>query len=118
MSEDDTSGKDETIVRLDPNPEGKEAEDFESPDQKKRRLQNRSLEQRISIQREYVDSARSLAETWIGFTIVVTIIQIIKPYGMHLEPSEFIAIAATALGSVIALWAIVGRGVFGAGTGD
>jgi hypothetical protein len=39
--------------------------------------------------------------------------QFTKPLGMHFTEPEFIAIIVTAFASVIALWAIVGKGVFG-----
>ena len=95
-----------------PTPE-EEAEFFANPDGHKKILQNQRLRDFNRIRIDYVKSAKGLAETWIGFSIVISIAQFIKPFGMHLSDPAFVAIIATALGSVIALWAIVGKGVFG-----
>ena len=106
---------DEATVELDASPTGSaELESlFLNQDEQRKQLENKRLEDEIRIRREYVGSAKSLTETWIGFSIVMSICQFIKPFGMQFKEGEFIAIIATSLGSVIGLWAIVGRGLFG-----
>jgi hypothetical protein len=88
---------------------------FQNSDEHRKQLQNERMRDENQIRLDYVKSAKSLAETWIGFSIVMAITQLIKPFGMQFSDTCFVAIIATALGSVIALWAIVGRGVFGTG---
>ena len=102
----------EAQVQLDPTPTAEEEELFENPDEVGKRLKNKELSQDIDTKREYVQSAKSLSETWVGFSIVISICQFVKPAGLHLETAEFVAVVATSLGAVIALWAIVGRGLF------
>lgn len=96
-----------------PKPEEEASRVFANVDERRKDLENERFRDLNKIRLEYVASARGLAETWIGFSIVMSIAQFIKPYGMQLSDPAFVAIIATALGSVIALWAIVGRGVFG-----
>jgi hypothetical protein len=96
-----------------PTPNEEASEVFLNTDNQEKHLENQRIRDVNQIRLEYVKSAKGLAETWIGFSIVMSVAQFVRPSDMQLSDPAFVAIIATALGSVIALWAIVGRGVFG-----
>ncbi len=85
---------------------------FQSSDEKREHLQNKKLEDEISLRKQYAKASKCLTYIWAGFSMIMTSLQFCKPYGKHLEQAEFIAIVATALATIITLYVQVGKGMF------
>ncbi|MES2983979.1 MAG: hypothetical protein V4735_02185 [Pseudomonadota bacterium] len=102
---------DELNLDRDPTPE-EEQQLFLSPDEKREHLQNRKLEKEIELRGQYACRAWWLALGWAAFSGFITLLQFCKPYGKQLEQAEFIAIVATALATIVALYVQVGKGMF------
>jgi hypothetical protein len=92
--------------------EREKEEIFSNPDEKEKFLRNKELEETLGYRKQYFCSAKRLAEVWVGFAIFMTIYQFIKPFGWHLESNEYIALVASALGTVVGLWWQVGKSMF------
>ncbi len=102
---------DDLSLDRDPTPE-EERELFLSPDEKRKHLQNKKLQEEIELRKQYAGRAWWLALGWAIFSGFMTLMQFCKPYDKHLEQAEFIAIVATALATIIALYVQVGKGMF------
>lgn len=108
---DSTDNGEEIKLPRKPTPEQEKAI-FEGLDHNNRRLQNEKLEDEIKLRKEYANTAKYLAWTWAGFSMIMALLQFCKPYSKHLEQAEFIAIVATALATVVTLYVQVGKGMF------
>tara|TARA_B100000446_G_scaffold160992_1_gene160198 strand:+ start:57 stop:467 length:411 start_codon:yes stop_codon:yes gene_type:complete len=111
------SGKDKKELLIDRHPTGaKEAlEEFSSPEEEAKNLENRLRKQDLEQRKEYAERAYGLTQTWVGFIIVITVSQMtFSAMGIgHLESSEFIAVITTTTVTILGFWALVGRGLFG-----
>jgi plasmid rolling circle replication initiator protein Rep len=92
--------------------EKEKEETFSNPDEKQKLLKNRELEETLGYRKECFCSAKRLAEVWVGFAILTSVCQFIKPGGWHLETNEYIALVVSALGTVVGLWWQVGKSMF------
>ena len=77
--------------------EKEKEETFSNSDEKQKLLKNRELEETLG---------------WVGFAILTSVCQFIKPCGWHLETNEYIALVVSALGTVVGLWWQVGKSMF------
>jgi hypothetical protein len=103
--------EEEQGIFLNPDPE-EEQGTFATPDEKREHLQNKKLEDEISLRKQYAKTSKCLTYAWAIFSIVMTVLQFFKPWGKHLEQAEFIAIVATAIATIITLYVQVGKGMF------
>lgn len=106
------SQSDELELDRDPTPEEELGGVFSNLDEKRKRLQNEKLKGEINLRKQYAKTSKTLAWTWAIFSMLMSLMQFCKPYGKHLEQTEFVAIVATALATIIALYVQVGKGMF------
>lgn len=61
----------------------------------------------------YANNAYGITQAWIGFLIVITIMQFsLKPLGMGLSDAAFITVFTTTTASIFGFWLLVGRYLF------
>lgn len=78
-----------------------------------RKLRNASDEQDMSERIRYADHAYGITQAWIGFLIVITIMQFcLKPMEMGLSHAAFITVFTTTTASIFGFWHLVGRYLF------
>lgn len=78
-----------------------------------RKLRNASDEQDMSERIRYADHAYGITQAWIGFLIVITIMQFcLKPMEMGLSDAAFITVFTTTTASIFGFWHLVGRYLF------
>lgn len=79
-------------------------------------IRNDSDQQDVFERKRYASHAYSITQAWVGFIIVITIAQMtLKPFGMTLETSEYIAFVTTTTASVFGFWLLVGNYLFSRG---
>jgi uncharacterized membrane protein YjjP (DUF1212 family) len=66
----------------------------------------------LKLRTEYAKKTWLLCVCWSLFSGGLALLQFCKPWDKHLEKAEFIAIVATTLVSIIALYLQVGKGIF------
>jgi ABC-type phosphate/phosphonate transport system permease subunit len=64
------------------------------------------------LRKSYAAKSFWLAVFWTGFSVFMCGLQFWKPWGKQLAQAEFIAIVATALATIVALYLQVGKGMF------
>ena len=84
------------------------------------KLKNDSDEQDMDERKRYADNAYGITQAWVGFIIVLTIMQFsLKPSGMGLGTTEFVTVITTTTASILGFWMLVGRYLFNPkGNGD
>lgn len=86
---------------------------LKSQAERKAEIQNDSLEQDRLERKRYANHAYGITQTWIGFLIVVTILQMaLRPFNIHLETPEYITFVTTTTASVFGFWLLVGNYLF------
>jgi hypothetical protein len=81
--------------------------------QRRAQIQNDSLEQDRQERKRYANHAYGITQAWIGFLIVVTILQMaLRPFGITLETPEYITFVTTTTASVFGFWLLVGNYLF------
>lgn len=78
-----------------------------------KKLRNDSDEQDMGERIRYASNAYGITQAWIGFLIVLTIMQFtLKPLGLGLTEAVFIAVFTTTTASVFGFWLLVGNYLF------
>jgi hypothetical protein len=86
----------------------REAEAF-----RREKLLNDSDEQDMGERIRYANYAYGITQAWIGFLIVLTIMQFsLRPLGLGLSEAAFITVFTTTTASVFGFWLLVGNYLF------
>lgn len=105
----------EVEIRLDIlSPDAEKNDDFSDPATKRRQLENDSLAQDIKARETYARYASYVSFAWIVFVMAVTCAQIyLNASRGGLSDTAYIAMITTTTASVLAMWGIVSRNLFG-----
>ncbi len=107
--------EDQSPIKIAESPTSKaeEAETFKVPDERRRHLQNKELEDQIGFKRDFAKKSGWVAGIWIGFLIALTAGQFsLKKWGFGLTEYEYIAVIGSASAPILAFWLVVGRNLF------
>lgn len=101
------------VVEIDSTPSPQEEANFFAHDAKAKQLANESDEQDMRERIRYANHAYGITQSWIGFLMVMTLAQFsLKPLGLGLDPSVFIAVFTTTTAAVFGFWLLVGQYLF------
>lgn len=91
---------------------------FDPEEQRRKELENQSFQQDMGERIRYANNAYGITQAWIGFLIVITIMQFsLAPIKMGLSDPAFIAVFTTTTASIFGFWMLVGRYLFNPGNG-
>ena len=86
---------------------------FDTHAEKAKALANESDQQDMQERIRYANNAYGITQAWIGFLMVITVAQItLKPLGLGLDPTVFIAVFTTTTAAVFGFWLLVGQYLF------
>ena len=102
-------------IELDDTPTGEEEleDQFSDPDDHRKHLENKSLNQDICERKTFADRAYGITQSWIAFLMVLTIAQFtLNGIGFGLSEIEFNVVFSTTSASVLVFWYLVGKYLF------
>ncbi len=104
---------DDNKIKLVRSPDKESNKMFSNEDERKLLIENENAREQIRIRKNYSNRTWVLVISWLVFSALVTLIQqCLKPFGVGLDATEFMAVVVTNGGVIFAMYKEIGKYAF------